>query len=156
MNQTKHFTIFFLKFNSNCAVERSFFFSSSSFSIFFSSSSFFFFLNVTFAREILDLISHVHLVSFVYQASRNTPHSTAFFIYRNLWWSSDSHYLSPPLTFISIPQCLPTSISLSVMPCSTISSIASHKILSAYFTVPIICPTLKSQNLSTASLVWYL
>jgi hypothetical protein len=42
------------------------------------------------------------------------------------------------------------------MSCSTISSTASHKMLSAYFTLPIICPTLKSQNLSTASLVWYL
>jgi len=28
--------------------------------------------------------------------------------------------------------------------------------LLAYFTVPIICLTLNSQNLSTASLVWYL
>jgi len=114
---------------------------------------FFFFLNATFPREILDLISPVHLVSFVYQANLAFT-STVFFIYHNGGLQMLITLVFS--TFISIPQRLPTSISLSVMPCSTISSIASHKMLSAYFTVQIICSTLKSQNLSAASLVWYL
>ena len=148
MIQMKHFTILFLNLTTILLVKRV------SFPPPPPSS---FFLNATFAREILDLISHVHLVSSVYQASSNTPHSTVLSIYHNLYGIVGIRFSLPYFfsTFISLSQCLPTSISLSVMPCSTISSLASHKMLLAYFTVPIICPPLKSHNLSTASLVWY-
>ena len=43
-------------------------------------------------------------------------------------------------TFISTPYQLPALISLSVMACSTVSSIARNTSFSAHFTVPIICP----------------
>jgi hypothetical protein len=58
-------------------------------------------------------------------------------------------------TFISIPYNLPISISLSVMPCSTDSVLDSSTSSSAYYTVRITCPILKSPNPSVASLVKY-
>ena len=81
-----------------------------------------------------------------------------FLIYHNLYLErmpSNSHHLSFS-TFISIPQHLPISIILSIMPCSTASSLASNTRSSAYLTVWMICPPiLKSPNPSRASLVRY-
>jgi hypothetical protein len=50
------------------------------------------------------------------------------------WLPSDPQYLSF-LVLISIPYYLPISISLSIMPCNTLSSSASSTSSSAYFTV---------------------
>jgi len=58
-------------------------------------------------------------------------------------------------TLISTPRHLPISISLSIKPFSTISSLASSTESSAYFTVQITCPILKSWNPWTSSLVSY-
>ena len=59
-----------------------------------------------------------------------------------------------PHSFFSIASSIP--ISLSFMPYSTISSLASSTRSSAYFTVWITClPTVKSPNPSRASLVIY-
>ena len=59
-------------------------------------------------------------------------------------------------TFISIPYYLPTSIRLSIMLCSTISSLASSTRSSAYFIEKITSPyILESPNPSRASLVRY-
>jgi hypothetical protein len=59
MNQIKHFTIFFLKFKSSVLVKR----------VFLS-------LNAAFAMAILDLISHVHLPSFVKTQPNYLIHSS--------------------------------------------------------------------------------
>ena len=59
-------------------------------------------------------------------------------------------------TFISIPYHHPFSISLSVMPRSTSSTLASYTRLSEYFTVQItVPPILKSPSPSKGSLVRY-
>ena len=59
-------------------------------------------------------------------------------------------------SFISIRQHLPVSISVLVIPCISVSILASSTRPSAYFTELITCsPTLKFPNPSTASLVTY-
>ena len=92
-----------------------------------------FVLNAAFAMEILDLIFPC--------TSRTIYHATQtadifhilqlFLICNNLYWGWlpwDILYLSFFFTFISIPQHLPVSISLSIMPCSTASSLASSTV----------------------------
>jgi len=79
-------------------------------------------------------------------------------IYHNLYLERmpwDYHHLSFS-TFISIPQHLPVSIILSIMPCSTTSSLVSSTRSFIYFTVWITHPPiLKSPKPSRASLVRY-
>jgi len=79
-------------------------------------------------------------------------------MYHNLYWVWllwDSHYLIFfPHSFFPIASSI--AISLSVMPYSTISSLASSTRSSAYFTVWITChPIVKAPNPSRAPLVMY-
>ena len=85
-------------------------------------------------------------------------HILRFLFYHNLYWGWvpwDFHHHCFSM-FISIPQHLPISYSLSVMSCSIASSLASRTRSSAYFTLRITIPCiLKSQQLSWASLLRY-
>ena len=108
---------------------------------------------------ILDLISQVHLPSSVTLLPKYLKH----FTFSSCFWSIVIVIGDGCLeilitfvfsTFISMPQYLPVSINLSIMPCSTVSSLAINTRSSAYFTVWIICrPMLKSPSPSRASLV---
>ena len=112
---------------------------------------------------ILDLISHVHLASFVIMLRKCLKYST----FSGCFWSIitctgdgrldilislDFH------TFISIPH-LPISISLSLLSCCTVASLATSTRSSAYFTARITCPPIlkppKLSKPSRASLVRY-
>ena len=60
-------------------------------------------------------------------------------------------------TCISIPQYFPISVSPSIMPSTTVSSLGSSTMKSIYFTVWITCPPiLKSPNPTTESMVRHL
>ena len=62
-----------------------------------------------------------------------------FLIYHNLYWGGCMEILTTLVfsTFIPIPLLLPVSVSLSLMPCITVSSLPSSSRSSAYFTVRI-------------------
>lgn len=95
-----------------------------------------------------------------YHATRivgSIPHSS-FVFHHNVYWRwlhRDSHYLSL-VTFISFPCHVPISTSLSVMPHSTVLSIAISTRSSSHFTVRIaFLPIPKSPYTSRAYLVRY-
>ena len=64
-----------------------------------------------------------------------------FLMYHKLYRGSclKTHTTLVFFTFISIPQHLPVSISLSVTSCSAVSSLASSTRTCAYFTMQIMC-----------------
>jgi hypothetical protein len=108
---------------------------------------------------ILYLMSRVHLASFVVMLPKQLKYSTFY----SCFWSiiictvDDSTHILSILDlsiFTYILQHLPIPVSLSIMPSSTVSSSASSKSSSAYFTLQITCtPSLKSPHPARRSLV---
>ena len=141
MLQVYHFTSFFLSYKSTVLVKRAVFL-----------------LNAAFAIAILDLISQVHLLSFVNMLLKYLKDSTfpSCFWFIIIYTGNDCLAILITFvfsTFISIPWHLPISISLSIMSCSTFSSLVSNTRSSACFTVWMICPPiLKSPNPSQSFL----
>ena len=103
----------------------------------------FFLLNAAFVMAILDLISCVHLASFTMLPKylEHSPFSSCFWsiIICTAYGSLEILFTYICPTFISIPQHFPVSISLSIMPCSTVSSSGSSIRSSVYYTVWIAC-----------------
>ena len=97
-----------------------------------------------FALETPDLISHVHLASFVNVLPKQLQHSTLSRCFRSVIVCTTDGCLDTPITLffftctISIPPHLPVSSSQSASPCSALSSLASSTGSSAE-QKPILC-----------------
>ena len=116
MLQVKLFIIFFLKFKSSLQVKTAYVL-----------------LNAAFSMAKLDWISCLHPPRQVkYSTFSECFWSTIIFI-----WNGCFEILITLVfpTFTSIPFHLPVSFSLTIMPCSTASFLASTKRSSAYFTL---------------------
>jgi len=117
-------------------------------------------MKVAFALAKLDLISCVHRASFVI-LPKQLKYSTFSNCFLSFIFYIGDGCLEIFITlvfpmFISIPQHLPISVSLAIKSCSTASSLASSTRSSAYLTLQITCPILKSPESSRTLMVRYL